>query len=97
MMLMYGTILHSYKSMIGLGNPAGESVRGLVVLIMISRRELIRKRQEKSGGKKARTWQIGDACRAVFSEDGEEYEGTVVFKNTANRSVTVRFHGYNNE
>jgi len=62
-----------------------------------SSRELMRKRQEKSGGKKGRNWQTGDACRAVYSEDGEEYEGTVVFKNTVNRSVTVRFHGYNNE
>jgi len=96
-MLTCGTILPLYRSMTELGNPAGESVSGLVVLILISRRELMRKRQEKSGGKKARAWQIGDACRAVFSEDGEEYEGTVVFKNTANRSVTVRFHGYNNE
>ena len=33
----------------------------------------------------------------MYSEDGKEYEGTVVFWNTANRSVTVRFHGYNNE
>jgi len=63
-----------------------------------SSRELMRKRQEKGGGgRKGRSWDIGDACRAVYSEDGEEYEGTVVFKNTANRSVTVRFHGYNNE
>ena len=48
-------------------------------------------------GKKGKVWQIGEACRAVYSEDGEEYEGTVVNKNTANRSVVVRFHGYNNE
>jgi len=62
-----------------------------------SSRELVRKRQEKGKGKKVRAWQIGDACRAVYSVDGEEYEGTVVHRNTANRSVTVRFHGYNNE
>ena len=61
------------------------------------RRELVRKRQEKGKGKKGRVWQIGEACRAVYSVDGEEYEGTVVHNNTANRSVTVRFHGYNNE
>ena len=36
-------------------------------------------------------------CRATFSVDGEEYEGTVVNKNVGNKSVTVRFHGYNNE
>merc|ERR1712096_21971 len=64
-----------------------------------SSRELVRKRQEKTEGKgrKGRVWQIGEACRAMYSEDGEEYEGTVVHRNTANRSVTVRFHGYNNE
>jgi len=64
-----------------------------------SSRELVRKREERAGGKgkKGRSWQIGEACRAVYSEDGEEYEGTIVFRNTANRSVTVRFHGYNNE
>jgi len=64
-----------------------------------SRRELIRSRQERASGRgmKGKLWQIGDACRAVYSEDGEEYEGTVVHKNAANRSVVVRFHGYNNE
>merc|ERR1712096_267614 len=64
-----------------------------------SSRELVRKRQEKTEGKgrKGRVWQIGEACRAMYSEDGEEYEGTVVHRNTANRSVTVRFHGYNKE
>jgi len=62
-----------------------------------SSRELVRKRKEKGKGKKGRVWQIGEACRAVYSVDGEEYEGTVVHNNTANRSVTVRFHGYNNE
>ena len=36
-------------------------------------------------------------CRAIYSVDGEEYEGTVVNKNVGNKSVTVRFHGYNNE
>ena len=36
-------------------------------------------------------------CRATYSVDGEEYEGTVVNKNVGNKSVTVRFHGYNNE
>jgi len=64
-----------------------------------SRRELMRTRQEKkkgSGGMK-RSWELGEACRAVYSEDMEEYEGTIVNKNIANRSVTVRFHGYNNE
>ena len=51
----------------------------------------------KEGKKRKREWALGEACRATFSEDGEEYEGTVVNKNVGNRSVTVRFHGYNNE
>jgi len=65
-----------------------------------SGRELTRTRQEKKtggGGKKKKSWELGEACRAVFSEDGEEYEGTIVNKNVGNKSVTVRFHGYNNE
>jgi len=62
-----------------------------------SSRELARKRQERTEKGKKKDWQIGDACRAVYVEDGEEYEGTIVYKNSMNRSVTVRFHGYNNE
>ena len=50
----------------------------------------MRCRKEKSSGKKKRDWKIGDVCRAVFSEDGVEYEGSVVFCNKAKRSVTVR-------
>ena len=34
--------------------------------------------------------QVGDQVRAVYSEDGQEYEGSVVFCNKANKSVTVR-------
>ena len=34
--------------------------------------------------------QVGDQVRAVYSEDGLEYEGSVVFCNKANKSVTVR-------
>jgi len=60
-----------------------------------SSRELQRVRKE--GKKRKREWALGEACRAAYSEDGEEYEGTVVNKNVGNRSVTVRFHGYNNE
>ena len=36
------------------------------------------------------TSQVGDQVRAVYSEDGQEYEGSVVFCNKANKSVTVR-------
>ena len=57
----------------------------------------MRQRQGKGEKKKKREWKVGDNCRAVFSEDGVEYEGSVVFCNRANKSVTVRFFGYNNE
>ena len=52
----------------------------------------MRCRKVQSSGKKGkgREWKIGDSCRAVFSEDGLEYEGTVVFCNKSTRSVTVR-------
>jgi len=60
-----------------------------------SSRELQRVRKE--GGRRKRDWGLGEACRATYSVDGEEYEGTVVNKNVGNKSVTVRFHGYNNE
>ena len=84
-------------------------------MMLLSRRELIRKRQSVGEKKKKRNWNVGDMCRAVYSEDGIEYEGnndsflflllsnidrtlgTVVFSNKANKSVTVRFFGYNNE
>ena len=49
------------------------------------------------GGAVGRSWQVGEAVRAVYSEDGLEYEGTVVARNSAARRVTVRFLGYNNE
>ena len=60
--------------------------------LLLSRRELMRCRKVQSSGKKGkgREWKIGDSCRAVFSEDGLEYEGTVVFCNKSTRSVTVR-------
>ena len=35
-------------------------------------------------------WAVGAGVRAVYSGDGREYEGSVVFVNKANRSVTVR-------
>jgi len=60
---------------------------------MQSGRELI---QTRKGGNK-RSWDVGSACRAIWSEDGEEYEGTVVQQHPAKKRVTVRFHGYNNE
>lgn len=50
----------------------------------------MRSRKAQSSRKKGRDWKIGDSCRAVYREDGLEYEGSVVFCNKANRSVTVR-------
>jgi len=64
-----------------------------------SSRELVKKRLESKSGqsKKLKDWKLGDSCRAVYSEDGEVYEGTIVFKKASSKSVVVRFHGYNNE
>ena len=52
----------------------------------------MRCRKDASSGKKRRDWKIGDVCRAVYSEDGLEYEGTVVFSNKASRTITVRYN-----
>ena len=48
-----------------------------LIMLILSRRELIRKRQAGGEKKKKRIWNVGDMCRAVYSEDGLEYEGCV--------------------
>ena len=51
----------------------------------------MRRRQGGAASKqKRRDWAVGAGVRAVYSGDGREYEGSVVFVNKANRSVTVR-------
>jgi len=45
-------------------------------------------------------WKVGQRCRAVFSEDGVEYEGEIADIRTeecGNKSATVVFVGYGNE
>ena len=45
-------------------------------------------------------WAVGDHCRAVFQEDGVEYEGTIGFINTngeGNSYANILYIGYNNE
>ena len=72
-------------------------VVGHLLIFDLARRELMRTRQGKGEKRKRKDWKVGDTVRAVYSEDGLQYEGSVVFCNRANRSVTVRFFGYNNE
>ena len=45
-------------------------------------------------------WKFGDACRAIFHEDGVEYEADIADIKTedcGNKSATVVFVGYGNE
>ena len=49
-----------------------------LIMLILSRRELIRKRQTGAEKRKKRIWNVGDICRAVYSEDGLEYEGKLV-------------------
>ena len=45
-------------------------------------------------------WAVGDHCRAVFQEDGVEYEGTIGFINAngeGNHYANILYIGYNNE
>ena len=46
-----------------------------------------------------RSWAIGDHCRAVFSEDGLEYEGKLVSMDEADGRAygVVQFYAYGNE
>jgi len=46
-----------------------------------------------------KSWQVGDFCRAVFSEDGNEYEGKVtsIGESEGHNYYVVEFLGYGNE
>ncbi|XP_059094712.1 uncharacterized protein LOC131889588 [Tigriopus californicus] len=48
----------------------------------------------------APSWQVGDKCRAVFSEDDVEYEGTIMTLHETDAGEAyglIRFVGYENE
>ncbi len=49
------------------------------------RRELKRRREEGGGPQRPLSWSVGDACRVLYSEDGFEYEGTVVSLDNSRR------------
>jgi hypothetical protein len=59
------------------------------------RRETMETEDAGEFGAVRQSWELGQACRAVFLD--AEYEGTIVNKNLGNNSVTFRFRGYNNE
>lgn len=48
----------------------------------------------------AASWVVGDSCRAVFSEDGLEYEGTILEINSTDDGkpfALIKYIGYGNE
>ena len=51
-------------------------IDGLVLNIILLRRELKRRRAE--AGKRKRNWELGNGCRVVYENDGLEYEATIV-------------------
>lgn len=50
----------------------------------------------KNNDKLTVDWKPNDHCRAVWSEDGIEYEAVVCSINESNRSCLVRYIGYDN-
>lgn len=42
-------------------------------------------------------WNIGDFCRAIFSEDGREYEAVIEKLNVSDNSAVVRYLGKNKQ
>ncbi|XP_059575553.1 survival motor neuron protein 1 isoform X4 [Alligator mississippiensis] len=50
-----------------------------------------------SSPRPGRTWQVGDACRAVWSEDGLLYPATVRSVDAAAGTCLVEFDGYGNQ
>jgi hypothetical protein len=53
--------------------------------VFLVRRELKRRREE-GGKRQSVSWAIGDACRVLYTEDGQEYEGTLVSLDNSRRS-----------
>lgn len=49
----------------------------------------------KSSSAKAK-WNVNDHCRAVYREDGQEYEATITEILIANQSCLVKYAGYGN-
>ncbi|XP_045115068.1 survival motor neuron protein-like isoform X1 [Portunus trituberculatus] len=54
-------------------------------------------RKKKKKSKKKHDWQIGNYCRACYTEDNEWYEATIIAINPHTGRCTVRYLGYNNE
>ncbi|KAL3865842.1 hypothetical protein ACJMK2_043191 [Sinanodonta woodiana] len=60
-----------------------------------------KKKKQKQKKKKSRSrnlkWNVGDLCRAVYSEDGTVYEAEIISINEATNTCMVRYLGYDNE
>ncbi|KAK7866570.1 hypothetical protein R5R35_010417 [Gryllus longicercus] len=58
-----------------------------------------RKLSKKNGGLKSKKleWQVGAACRAVYSEDGNVYEATIQHIKSNGNTCIIRYVGYENE
>lgn len=54
-------------------------------------------KKKKKKSKKKHNWQIGNYCRACYTEDKEWYEATIIAVNPHTGRCTVRYLGYNNE
>jgi hypothetical protein len=52
---------------------------------LFARRELKRRREEGGQQRRAVSWAVGDACRVLYTEDGLEYEGSIVSMDNARR------------
>lgn len=55
------------------------------------------KKQNTKANKSQDEWNIGDFCRAVFSEDGREYEAVIEKVNVPDNSAVVRYLGKNKQ
>ncbi|XP_077298314.1 survival motor neuron isoform X2 [Arctopsyche grandis] len=55
----------------------------------------VNKKNKQGGRATKRQWKVGSECRAVYSEDGLEYEATVIYIDGDN--CIISYVGYNNE
>eukprot|EP00095_Tigriopus_kingsejongensis_P002641 maker-scaffold441_size170131-snap-gene-0.30 protein:Tk02641 transcript:maker-scaffold441_size170131-snap-gene-0.30-mRNA-1 annotation:"GK19126" len=77
-----------------------EKVRGLDLLPTQGPKAVARQCQAAAQALKARSWQVDDPCRAVYSQDEVEYEGQLLTLDTTEDGASygvVRFVGYGNE
>ncbi|KAK7496051.1 hypothetical protein BaRGS_00012752 [Batillaria attramentaria] len=58
-----------------------------------------KKNKKKKSKKKQQVmgWRVGDHCQAVYTEDGEIYEGKIISISPESNTCVVRYLGYGNE